>query len=57
MTDRGKGLPRRQWLDEANRYPIPDYTVCDFSAGQKAGPVQIFAALDNEAAAVQSFNK
>jgi len=38
---------RRQWLDEADRYPIPAYTVFDLNLVMPAGPLQLVASVDN----------
>jgi outer membrane receptor protein involved in Fe transport len=39
----------RQWIDEDNQYPLPDYALLNLGATQTAGQVELFASLRNVA--------
>jgi outer membrane receptor protein involved in Fe transport len=38
---------RDQWIDEDNRYPLPDYTVWDLAATQSVAGLELFGAVRN----------
>ncbi|MBI5169524.1 MAG: TonB-dependent receptor, partial [Candidatus Eisenbacteria bacterium] len=37
----------RQWADEANEYPVPDYTVANLALTQAVGAVELFGSVRN----------
>lgn len=43
------GGATRQWIDEDNQYPLPDYAVLNLGANQTLGQTEFFAAVRNVA--------
>jgi outer membrane receptor protein involved in Fe transport len=37
----------RQWVNEDNSTPLPDYTVANLGVTQAAGPVELFGSVRN----------